>query len=82
MTLWVNFICRDWPPEDPFKQCYEEIGVQVDVKEDVDDDCVEEYEPIEGCTDEDVGWAKLKYRCLVDVYDFLSDPDRREIAER
>lgn len=70
----MKSICRDWPPEDSLKQYYEEIG------EEDDDDDVEEYEQIEGCTDEDVGWTELKYRCLVDGYDCLSDPDLWEIV--
>ncbi|KAK4166887.1 hypothetical protein QBC43DRAFT_376851 [Cladorrhinum sp. PSN259] len=59
---WVNLIKGDWKPRGATSGAPESQGAQHnddegDFTDDEDDD--DEYPPIEGCTEEDVGWMKV-----------------------
>ena len=62
---WVNVIMRNWPlTQRVGPGSGDEVG---DEEEGEDDDEDDDYLPedIEGCTDEDVGWCKVKVLSLV-----------------
>jgi hypothetical protein len=70
---WVNLIRDDWQ----LKQAMvEKPSDNLDWDQGGFTDDGEEYVAIEENTDEDVGWMKVDYRCLVPTfYSYLRDPN-------
>ncbi|KAB5549642.1 hypothetical protein GE09DRAFT_1223464 [Coniochaeta sp. 2T2.1] len=76
---WVKLIKRDWQPRRATSGAVENQGAQHDDDEGDftdDEDDGEQYSPIEGCTEEDIGWMKVQLVGLMpDFYANLRDPN-------
>lgn len=76
---WVRLIKRDWEPRGATSGALESQGAQHNDDEGEftdDEDGDDEYAPIEGCTEEDVGWMKVQLVGLMpDFYANLRDPN-------
>ncbi|KAB5578707.1 hypothetical protein GE09DRAFT_558677 [Coniochaeta sp. 2T2.1] len=75
---WVKLINGDWEPRGaPSGAVESQAGRDDDEGEFTDDENDdEEYPPIEGCTEEDVGWMKVQLVGLMpDFYANLRDPN-------
>ncbi|KAK7962860.1 uncharacterized protein PG986_003685 [Apiospora aurea] len=84
---WVNIIKGDWKPREVARQQQQQLtgsgwtmeipgGRNEDEGEFTDDEGDREYPPVEGCTEEDVGWMKVRLVGLMTgLYTNLRDPD-------